>query len=126
LILLWVYYSAQILFFGAEFTQVQANLYGERLRPERGAVFLTEEARAIQGIPSEATKQQATGQARQPAGSSIVRTNQASTRAGSSSANVAARPRDESSLVKALEKVFYNVIVIPAVILGAWRAWRRP
>jgi len=27
-ILLWVYYSAQILFFGAEFTQVYANMYG--------------------------------------------------------------------------------------------------
>ena len=29
-ILLWVYYSAQILFFGAEFTQVYANKYGSR------------------------------------------------------------------------------------------------
>lgn len=31
-ILLWVYYSAQILFFGAEFTQVYANTYGSRIR----------------------------------------------------------------------------------------------
>ncbi|MGQ0601560.1 MAG: YihY/virulence factor BrkB family protein [Anaerolineales bacterium] len=31
-ILLWVYYSAQILFFGAEFTQVFANTYGSRIR----------------------------------------------------------------------------------------------
>lgn len=30
LILLWVYYSAQILFFGAEFTQVYANYCGSR------------------------------------------------------------------------------------------------
>jgi membrane protein len=30
-ILLWVYYSAQILFFGAEFTQVYANTYGSRI-----------------------------------------------------------------------------------------------
>ena len=33
-ILLWVYYSAQILFFGAEFTQVYANTYGSRIRSE--------------------------------------------------------------------------------------------
>jgi len=31
IMLLWVYYSAQILFFGAEFTQVYANTYGSRL-----------------------------------------------------------------------------------------------
>jgi membrane protein len=33
-ILVWVYYSAQILFFGAEFTQVYANTYGSRIRSE--------------------------------------------------------------------------------------------
>ncbi len=32
--LLWVYYSAQILFFGAEFTQVYANRFGARIVPE--------------------------------------------------------------------------------------------
>ena len=31
-ILLWIYYSAQIFFFGAEFTKVYANKYGSRLR----------------------------------------------------------------------------------------------
>jgi membrane protein len=30
-ILLWVYYSAQILFFGAEFTQVYANRFGSKI-----------------------------------------------------------------------------------------------
>jgi membrane protein len=34
LLLLWVYYSAQILFFGAEFTQVYANTLGSRIVPE--------------------------------------------------------------------------------------------
>ena len=33
-ILVWVYYSSQILFFGAEFTQVYANTYGSRIRSE--------------------------------------------------------------------------------------------
>lgn len=34
LLLLWIYYSAQILFFGAEFTQVYANQFGSRIVPE--------------------------------------------------------------------------------------------
>ena len=34
LLLLWIYYSAQILFFGAEFTQVYANTYGSKIVPE--------------------------------------------------------------------------------------------
>jgi membrane protein len=34
LLLLWIYYSAQILFFGAEFTQVYANKYGSKIVPE--------------------------------------------------------------------------------------------
>lgn len=34
LLLIWVYYSAQILFFGAEFTQVYANKYGPKILPE--------------------------------------------------------------------------------------------
>jgi membrane protein len=50
-LLLWVNYSAQILFFGAEFTQVYANKYGSRIVPAENAVPLTEEARAQQGIP---------------------------------------------------------------------------
>ena len=53
LLLLWVYYSVQILFLGAEFTQVYATEHGSGIRPERGAVVLTEEAKAKQGIPSE-------------------------------------------------------------------------
>lgn len=50
-LLLWVNYSAQILFFGAEFTQVYANKYGSQIVPAKNAVPVTEEARAQQGIP---------------------------------------------------------------------------
>jgi membrane protein len=60
LIALWVYYSAQILFLGAEFTQVYTNRHETHLQPTPNAVFVTEEARAKQGIPSEETKQEAT------------------------------------------------------------------
>jgi len=37
-LLLWVFYSAQILLFGAEFTQVYANTYGSHVEPEEHAV----------------------------------------------------------------------------------------
>lgn len=53
--LVWVYYSAQILFFGAEFTQVYARRYGSRIVPAPGAVALNPEDRAEQGIPHEET-----------------------------------------------------------------------
>ena len=36
-LLIWVYYSAQILFFGAELTQVYANQHGTRVRPSPNA-----------------------------------------------------------------------------------------
>jgi membrane protein len=36
--LVWIYYSAQILLFGAEFTQVYANRYGSHIEPEEHAV----------------------------------------------------------------------------------------
>jgi membrane protein len=50
-LLLWVYYSAQILFLGAEFTQVYARTYGSKIEPAENAVPITEQARAQQGIP---------------------------------------------------------------------------
>lgn len=48
-LLLWIYYSAQVLLLGAEFTQVYARKYGSRIRPDRGAVWVNPEARAGQG-----------------------------------------------------------------------------
>jgi membrane protein len=44
-LIVWVYYSAQILFFGAEFTQVFATRYGSRILPSANAVHLHEVAR---------------------------------------------------------------------------------
>ena len=38
LLLLWVYYSALICFYGAEFTQVYARRFGSRIQPEKHAV----------------------------------------------------------------------------------------
>jgi membrane protein len=42
ILLVWFYYSAQILFFGAEFTQVYASHYGSQIVPNRYAVPLSE------------------------------------------------------------------------------------
>jgi len=50
-LLAWVYYSAQILFFGAELTWVYTKQYKHRLRPARGAILLTEADRIHQGMP---------------------------------------------------------------------------
>ena len=36
-LLIWIYYSALISFFGAEFTQVYARLYGSKIRPSSHA-----------------------------------------------------------------------------------------
>lgn len=40
--LIWIYYSAQIFFFGAEFTQVYARLYGEGVVPDSKAQYIGE------------------------------------------------------------------------------------
>lgn len=47
LLIIFIYYSAQIVFIGAEFTQVYANRYGGGLTPEK-------HAQAIPGPPEEA------------------------------------------------------------------------
>jgi membrane protein len=45
-LLIWVYYTALVSFYGAEFTQVYARRYGSRIRPAEYAV------RRGQGKPS--------------------------------------------------------------------------
>ena len=61
ILLIWIYYSAQILFFGAEFTQVYASRYGSRIVPDPGMVKLTEVERAQKGIPHEENMKKAEG-----------------------------------------------------------------
>lgn len=50
LLLLWVYYASCILLFGAEFTQAYARATGHSIRPAPGAVPVTAETRAQEGI----------------------------------------------------------------------------
>ena len=54
LLLLWVYYASCILLFGAEFTQVYARESGHAIQPVPGAVTVTPEARAQQGLAAPA------------------------------------------------------------------------
>jgi membrane protein len=49
-LLIWIYYAAQILFFGAEFTQVYAKKFGSKIVPSPNAEAMTAEARAQQGM----------------------------------------------------------------------------
>ena len=49
ILLVWIYYSAQIFFLGAEITQVYANEFGSGVRPNENALPLTDAARVAQG-----------------------------------------------------------------------------
>ena len=55
-LLVWVYYSAQIVFFGAEFTQVYANRYGTKIVPSDNAEPVTDEKRAQEGMTEDARR----------------------------------------------------------------------
>jgi membrane protein len=50
IILLWIYYSTQILFFGAEFTKVYANAYGSHIVPSPHAEPVAVAVGAQQGL----------------------------------------------------------------------------
>lgn len=80
-ILLWVYYSAQIVLLGAEFTQVYANLYGSKIVPDEKAISVTEEERAQQGITRK-----------EPGGAGLAQQGKAAQRKSSAGAGVAYSP----------------------------------
>ena len=54
-LLLWINYASQILFFGAEFTKVYANQFGSHIEPEEHAQEISPEKRAAQGIKPDPT-----------------------------------------------------------------------
>jgi membrane protein len=47
IVLLWIYYSAQILFLGAELTQVYATHYGSNIRPSKHAVPVVQKGKEV-------------------------------------------------------------------------------
>ena len=56
LVLVWVYYSVQILLYGAEFTQVYANWMGQRIRPTPEAKTVDTNKAAPAGAATGALK----------------------------------------------------------------------
>jgi len=60
-ILTWIYYTAAILYFGAEFTLAYANHFGIRIEPADGAVYVeqTEREREVGAIPTAQKVEQA-------------------------------------------------------------------
>lgn len=57
-ILVWIYYTAAILYFGAEFTQAYANRFGVRIEPADYAVFVEqiEQEHEVDTLPTKAKK----------------------------------------------------------------------
>jgi membrane protein len=85
-VLVWIYYAAQILFLGAEFTQVYATQRGSHVQPAHDAVPLTEGARIQQGLPrpeqvaaAQAAQDQVTAAGREPKPGERVATGLAAT-----------------------------------------------
>ena len=60
-ILTWIYYTAAILYFGAEFTQAYANHFGIKIEPADYAVYVeqTERERDVATIPTQQKVEQA-------------------------------------------------------------------
>jgi membrane protein len=113
--LVWIYYSAAIFFLGAEFTQVCANRFGTRLVPEEGAVPVTEEARAEQGLaPQKGDRPAVAGAPAAPRPQPQP--------APTYAASLASPPRPASTQEKGAFQ--YYTIAVLAAIIGTWR-WLR-
>jgi membrane protein len=57
ILLLWVFYSAQILFFGAEFTRLYADRFGSHIQPSEDAMSLMELVTSQRGITPEVERE---------------------------------------------------------------------
>lgn len=55
IVMLWVYYSAVILYFGAEFTKVYAQHYGSEILPNDYAVWIKTKEVELPAKPMEHT-----------------------------------------------------------------------
>jgi len=62
ILLIWIYYSAQIFLLGAEFTQVYAGRYGKQVVPDKNAVAVTEGDRVQEGLIRDPERHPATAQ----------------------------------------------------------------
>lgn len=51
ILMIWIYFSAAILYFGAVFTKVYASKYGTQIKPSEHAVFVKTEEILVKEIP---------------------------------------------------------------------------
>ena len=61
LILVWIYYAAMIVLFGAEFTEAWASEQGAGITPIRGATRVVEEKKSVEGGRAEVIERKAPG-----------------------------------------------------------------
>ena len=115
-LLLWVYYSGQILFLGAEFTQVYASRHGARIRAGEGAIMLTEAERMQQGIPHQKTAERKQTEQVAPGGWAVRRQFEpaGATRRGST----LEPPRQ---LKRGMESFLTSTVIGLAAVVGLWR-----
>jgi len=117
-LLLWVYYSAQILFLGAEFTQVYAKRQGSGIRPDESAVRLTEEERMQQGIPHQETlERRQTAQQQVTPGWPPARRQYKI--AGATTRAISLEPPRQ--LKKGMQSFLSSTVIGLAAIVGLWR-----
>ena len=57
MLLVWLYYAAQIFLFGAELTKAYANEFGSRVVPKANAEPVSAATRAKQGMTSSEDKE---------------------------------------------------------------------
>ena len=72
ILLVWVYYSAQILLFGAEFTQIYANKLGSRIVPSDNAVGADPAKAKQSGVQSQLGSNQAADNSHAPVPTAIA------------------------------------------------------
>lgn len=108
-LLVWVYYAAQIVFLGAEFTQVYANHYGARVVPDENAIPVTGEACAEQGMARDEQLAE-TPRTQRPA---MARSN---TKEGAAAdKTMTASPR----FLQKFQEILISVLAVPVAIWSA-------
>ena len=122
-LLLWVYYSSNIFFLGAEFTYVYANAYGSRIVPAEEAVPLTEEMRVQQGIPHQETTMERANLAsempiarRPPAGEVAPKRSESGSAPGEQNGEL-------DTPAEGYDVLRFLPLALLALVIGLWR-WR--
>lgn len=75
-LMVWIFYSSQILFFGAEFTQVHARKYGPGIVPSKDAVRVTPREQVEQGVAGGADAAKMVGAAKRKKAEGLERVQQ--------------------------------------------------